>query len=197
MNSLAQLVLKITSPGVPDFYQGTELWHLSLVDPDNRRPVDFEHRARLLASIEPLLDPASASTAADQEREVGPLLGSWADGRIKLFVTACGLRLRRSDPDLVLRGDYLPLEAEVTVSAGVVAFARMLEGRALVTIVPRLSGSLCSGEHAFPIGMDCWKTSRVLLPPALAGRSFRNLLTGERIEPARTVNQSWLVVGER
>jgi (1->4)-alpha-D-glucan 1-alpha-D-glucosylmutase len=188
VNSLAQVALKLTSPGVPDFYQGSELWDLSLVDPDNRRLVDFEHRARTLQELERLLTQPSPG-AAD-------LLASWPDGRIKLFLTASGLRLRQSDPDLFLQGDYLPLEAEVTVSAGIVAFARTLDGRALIAIAPRLTVPISGSDHTFPIGPDCWKTSRILLPSELLSRRYRNVLTGQCIEPTRTATQGWIFVGE-
>jgi (1->4)-alpha-D-glucan 1-alpha-D-glucosylmutase len=188
VNSLAQLALKLTSPGVPDFYQGTELWDLSLVDPDNRRPVDFEHRARLLQELECRLRQPSP--------DISDLLEGWPDGRIKLFLTAAGLRLRHTEPALFLEGAYTPLEAEVTVPAGVVACARSLGESVLITIVPRLTVPLCSADHAFPVGADCWKTSRILVPPSLAGRRYRNVLTGECIDPARTASQAWIFAGD-
>jgi (1->4)-alpha-D-glucan 1-alpha-D-glucosylmutase len=194
VNSLAQLVLKLTSPGVPDFYQGTEAWDLTLVDPDNRRPVDFDHRSRLLDAIEPLTEPSTHGDS-DRARKVGELLTSWADARIKMFTTTCGLRLRRSDPDLFLRGDYVPLDSQATVSGGIVAFARTLDGRALITVAPRLAASLASDARPFPVG-ESWKTSRVLLPPSLADRAYRNLFTGEEIRPTRTAAESWLFAGE-
>jgi (1->4)-alpha-D-glucan 1-alpha-D-glucosylmutase len=211
VNSLAQVALKLTSPGVPDFYQGTELWDLSLVDPDNRRPVAFELRARLLHELEDLLvpppipettdstDPKQATDYADHADHtdrVAELLAAWPDGRIKLFLTTCGLRLRRSDPELFLEGTYLPLDVDVTVAAGAVAFARMFGDRVLITIVPRLSAPVCSPEHPFPVGPDCWKTSRIMLPPELGSRRYRNALTGQYIEPTRTATQSWIFVGE-
>jgi (1->4)-alpha-D-glucan 1-alpha-D-glucosylmutase len=188
VNSLAHVALKLTSPGVPDFYQGTELWDLSLVDPDNRRPVDFEHRAGVLQELECLLAQPSAG--------VSDLLASWPDGRIKLFLTACGLRLRRSDPELFRHGEYVPLDAEVTVPAGVVAFARTLHDRAVITIAPRLSVPICPADRPFPVGPESWKTSRILLPPELAPRRFLNVLTGQWIEPTRTATQDWIFVGE-
>jgi (1->4)-alpha-D-glucan 1-alpha-D-glucosylmutase len=104
VNSLAQVVLKLGSPGVPDFYQGTELWDLSLVDPDNRRPVDFDVRQRLLERNE--------TTPSDPAE----LLSSWGDGSIKLFVTAAGLRLRRDLPEVFVGGEYLPLRVLENVS---------------------------------------------------------------------------------
>jgi (1->4)-alpha-D-glucan 1-alpha-D-glucosylmutase len=217
MNSLAHVALKLTSPGIPDFYQGTELWDLTLVDPDNRRPPDFDHRARLLQSLEPLLSGAAgrgpgaggqgpeaggrgseAGAPGPKPQAPGPgdLLAAWPDGRIKLFVTACGLRLRRSMQAVVTDGDYVPLDVDVTIPAGIVAFARTHDDRTLITVVSRLSASLCASEHAFPVGPDFWKTSRVLLPPQLAARSYRNALTGERIEPTETATQRWIFAGE-
>jgi (1->4)-alpha-D-glucan 1-alpha-D-glucosylmutase len=194
VNSLAQLVLKLTSPGVPDFYQGTELWDLNLADPDNRRPVDFDHRLRLLDSIEPLTE-VSTQGDPDRARRVGELLTCWPDARIKMFATTCGLRLRRSDPDLFLRAEYVPLETQVTVSGGIVAFARTLDDRALITIAPRLTASLPSETQPFPVG-ECWRTSRVLVPETLADRSYRNIFTGEELRPTRTATESWLFAGE-
>jgi len=103
-NSLSQLVLKLASPGVPDIYQGSELWDLSLVDPDNRRPVDFETRNRILQEVRDDQKPR-----AELARE---LYQSWPDGRIKLFLTQSGLRTRRDNPGIFGDGEYLPLEPQ-------------------------------------------------------------------------------------
>ena len=118
INSLAQLTLKIGSPGVPDFYQGTDLWDLTLVDPDNRRPVDFTHRARLLDEVDAVL----ALEAPRRGEVIGGLLTDWADGRVKMLVTAAGLRLRRAIPALFAGGGYRPIATDVSVPAGAVAF---------------------------------------------------------------------------
>src|SRR4029453_5081995 len=137
-NSLAQTLSKITAPGVPDFYQGTEIWDFSLVDPDNRRPVDYGRRQSLLDRTRGVLD----ATESGQPRSVqalDELVRSRADGRIKLYVTAGALRARRADPDPYLRGDYIALPVTGTRAAHVFAFSRALDGRALVTIVPRLT----------------------------------------------------------
>ena len=182
INSLAQVVLKLGSPGVPDFYQGTELWDLSLVDPDNRRPVDFTVRDEMLAGL------------ADQDPAA--LLRDAHDGRIKMFVTTRGLQLRRELPHVFVGGDYLPLETEVTVHADVVAFARRSGDDAVLTVAPRLVASLVTDERPAPLGGDCWKTSRIILPDALRGRTFRNVLTGDEIKPTEGAGQSWLFVGE-
>lgn len=131
LNSLAQALLKITAPGVPDFYQGTELWNLSLVDPDNRRPVDFKTRAELLAAL--------------QEREahglpllVRELLETWEDGRVKLYLTYKALHFRRANRELFAAGEYLPVEVTKPGDEHACAFARRLGDRWVLVAVPRL-----------------------------------------------------------
>ena len=127
-NSLAQTLVKITAPGVPDFYQGTEIWDFSLVDPDNRRPVDYGRRQSLLTRIGGLLAEID-SGAQRSAPALDELVRSRADGRIKLYVTAAALHARRDDPDLLLRGGYLPLPVTGTRAAHVFAFGRAFEGR--------------------------------------------------------------------
>ncbi len=203
INSLSQLALKIASPGVPDFYQGTELWDLHLVDPDNRQPVDYEQRIKYLDDFRPWLDqrpPGDNDTSVGQglrpaDREPVPtlqdggcpsrlaavrdLLACWPDGRIKLLLTAIGLRLRRAHPGLFLKGEYLPLGADMAGVAGdVISFARRLNGDTLIVAVPRLVAKLVNLE--LPVG-DVWRETRLVLPPDLAGR-YRNLVTGEVLE---------------
>jgi (1->4)-alpha-D-glucan 1-alpha-D-glucosylmutase len=194
VNSLSQAVLKLASPGVPDVYQGCERWNLSLVDPDNRRPVDFDGSGRLLDEVDALLaecDPARRGPALRN------MLDSWADGRIKMCITAAALRLRRDFPETFLAGEYVPLDTETTVGhAGVVAFARVPEtGPAVVAIAPRLVARLMGPELAWPLG-QMWKTSRVLLPPALAGRTFVDILTAREVPVARGSGTAWIFVGE-
>ncbi len=122
VNALAQLVLKLASPGVADFYQGTELWQLDLVDPDNRRPIDYALRRELLEMLRPLADRIESGGTAAQE--VGELVRRFDSGAIKLFVTTCGLRLRRRHPELMCRGRYAALTAEGAAADRLVAFAR-------------------------------------------------------------------------
>ena len=160
VNSLAQTVLKLGSPGVPDFYQGTELWDLSLVDPDNRRPVDFTRRRRLLDEVDALLQKEPQERA----RGLGEWLRSWEDGRIKLLTIAAGLRLRRNAPSLFLEGRYVPIETDITISAGAVAFARIRGNDAVIFAAPRLCATLSADPEFVPVGNSCWKTSRILLP---------------------------------
>jgi (1->4)-alpha-D-glucan 1-alpha-D-glucosylmutase len=194
INSLAQVTVKLGSPGVPDFYQGTEAWDLSLVDPDNRRPVDFAARELWLASVDRVL----AAEPDERGRAAGDLLRNWRDGRIKLLITAAGLRLRREKPAVYLDGDYLTLSTEVTVPAGCVAFARVAAetGEAVLFIAPRLCAALLTADRPFPVGGECWKTSRVLLPPALRDRTFRNPVTGAEVRPTIAGDVAWLFIGE-
>jgi (1->4)-alpha-D-glucan 1-alpha-D-glucosylmutase len=191
VNSLSQVVVKIGSPGVPDFYQGSELWDLSLVDPDNRRPVDFDRRRALLDDVDRVLGLCPAQRLAP----LAEMLRGWVDGRIKLLTTTAGLRLRRNDPELFLAGAYLPLETEVTVDGDTIAFARIRDERGMLFIAPRLCARLFTEDLHPPLGA-AWKTSRVLLPPELAARTFRHELTGAAIHPTTTADQSWLFLGQ-
>ena len=187
INSLAQLVIKIASPGVADFYQGTELWDLSLVDPDNRRPVDFAHREGLLRDLQSWLavDDAGGSgePVLSRAATVGSMLEEWPDGRIKLFVTAIGMRQRRAWPRLFLEGTYEPLSAEGPAAAHVVAFARRLEGHTLVAAVPRLTTQTSADRHV-PLGSAAWGPTTLRLPASVRGHTFRDLITGERFHPS-------------
>lgn len=171
LNSLAQLALKATAPGVPDFYQGTELWDLSLVDPDNRRPVDFAGRAALLDRCESP-DPAA-------------LLADWRDGAVKLFVTQRLARYRRSNPALLVGGEYIPLEVVGARRRHVVAFARRDGNAWAITVAPRLFATLARATGMevgqAPLGPDVWGDTRVLLPSD-APSGWVNMLTGAQHE---------------
>ncbi len=163
-NSLAQVAVKLASPGVPDIYQGTELWDLSLVDPDNRRPVDYAHRRQLLASLG---DP-STTLAND-------LVANYTDGRIKLHVTRVGLALRRTDPSLFLDGTYRAIQA----GPHVIAFERTRGSIRLVCIAPRLPRTLTRGQRPFPLG-DTWGDARI----EIGEGSWNSAFTNERFEGA-------------
>ena len=193
INSLAQLLLKIGSPGVPDFYQGTELWDLNLVDPDNRRPVDFERRVAAVNDVDALLalDPEQRAVT------ISAWMRGWEDGRVKLLVTATGLRLRRQLSDLFLDGTYVALQTEMTVPADAIGFARLSPdgSTAAVFIAPRLCHRLVTPEQPLPLG-ECWKTSRVMLPAAVRDREFQDVITGATIRPTRGGDSAWLFVGE-
>jgi (1->4)-alpha-D-glucan 1-alpha-D-glucosylmutase len=168
INALSQVLLKLTLPGVPDLYQGTELWELSLVDPDNRRPVDFEKRRALLRELR----ERERSGAALLEE----LLQDPRDGRVKMYLILKVLSFRKKHPDLFERGDYLALSAEGSQGHRVVAFARRLEGGWLLSAAPRLPAGL-SPEGAWPLGESAWGDTRIKLPTGSPKR-FRNLFTG-------------------
>jgi (1->4)-alpha-D-glucan 1-alpha-D-glucosylmutase len=199
VNSLSQVALKIASPGVPDFYQGSERWDLTLVDPDNRHPVDFEARARSLADAETVL----ALPADRRGREIARLLREWADGTIKQLVTKAALALRADAPELFLEGAYLPLDTETTIPGSVIAFARLATagpeadapGRAAIVIAPHLVTPVIDAEHPLPLG-DRWKTSRVFLPAALGALTYRDVFTGADVRPTTSSSGAWLFVGQ-
>jgi (1->4)-alpha-D-glucan 1-alpha-D-glucosylmutase len=166
LNSLSQTILKIGAPGVPDFYQGSELWDFSLVDPDNRRPVDYASRRRLLEEI--------------RTAEPAELLESWRDGRIKLFTIARGLALRNEHPELFRRGEYHELRASGSADLHLCAFARQLGEQLVLFAAPRLLATLVEPDM-LPLGAEVWEGQRLELPAA-AGRNWQNILTGERAE---------------
>jgi len=179
INSLSQLVLKGVCPGVPDFYQGTELWDLSLVDPDNRRPVDYAHRRLLLHDLEPHL--AEGAGEAERAPVVRALLESWPDGRIKLFLTAALLRLRRRLPDLFLEGAYDAAETHGERAENAIGVVRRHRGRLLIAVVPRLPSTLAPAEEALPIGVPCWGDTSLTVPGPVPDRPLTNLFTGESV----------------
>lgn len=162
INALGQQVLKLTAPGVPDLYQGTEVWDDSLVDPDNRRPVDFGRRAALL----------------DVDADVASLWRAREDGAVKLAVSRRVLDFRASEPDLFSLGDYLPLETTGPRASNVVAFARTNDGAACVVVVPRLTAQLGLAP-SIDEGTDPWQGTRVALPREIAQRSFVNGLDAD------------------
>ena len=158
LNGLSQTVLKITSPGVPDFYQGTELWDLSLVDPDNRRPVDYERRSSMLRKLK-----ASAERDA---LDVATMLRRWGDGRAKMYVTWKTLALRNRRAESFGRGRYQPIDA----GPNVVAFRR---GDDVIVAVPRLVTHV---SDQLPIG-EVWKDASIA-----AGGKWTNIFTGDPLE---------------
>jgi (1->4)-alpha-D-glucan 1-alpha-D-glucosylmutase len=181
INSLAQRVLMLTSPGNPDIYQGTELWDFSLVDPDNRRPVDYKLRERLL-------------TALDRKAEAGnlpalcaELIENYQDGRIKMWTTMQALRLRRDRRDLFHSANYRPLSASGTKQQHVVAFAREHNSHVAIVAVPRLSYTLAGGSLRAPL-RELWENTEIPVPPRSA-EFLENVFTGEKIKvtPQRTL----------
>jgi (1->4)-alpha-D-glucan 1-alpha-D-glucosylmutase len=181
-NGLCQLLLKLGAPGVPDIYQGTELWDFSLVDPDNRRPVDFARRRALLRELLP-----------HPERPAGALLEQLVhrpeDGRVKLLVMQRALAFRRAQRALFEQGRYEPLAASGARAEHVVAFARVRGEAAALVVAGRHFAGLGEKAAQLPLG-EVWRDTRLLLPEPLAGRHFRDAFTGETITPGPATSQS-------
>lgn len=176
VNSLAQLTIKLMAPGVPDFYQGVENWDLSLVDPDNRRPVDYEWRTRTLADLKKRFERTPRELAAE-------LLNTAEDGRVKLFITHRGLAARNGLPELFAQGEYLPLEFEGERAANAFGFVRRHEEDAVMVLAPRFTASIPK-DGRFPLNAF-WEGVRITsdwLPP---GR-WTNAFTGQVFDATPT-----------
>ncbi len=191
-NSLSQTLLKITSPGVPDFYQGTEIWDFSLVDPDNRRPIDFVIRKQMLARLKKEL----ARPQADAVGLARKLLRTWPDGLIKLYLTFISLGYRKRHQRLFEEGSYEPLTVDGPLAEHVCAFARHREGDTVLVIVPRFLTSLVGNLNHLPIGQKVWKGSGVVLSQETPGSRFTNIFTGETIRAAKPQEKRILSLGE-
>ena len=178
-NSLSQTLLKLTSPGVPDIYQGNELWDFSLVDPDNRRPIDFVRRQQAFANLRGL---ASDPDALLRER----LLETPEDGRLKLYLTWKTLCLRKQQRTLFQAGEYVPLAVAGAKANHVVAFIRKSEAASALVIVPRLVAGLLNDIDLPPIGPRIWDDTNVLLPFRSCSEKCRNVFTGEVLDLQKT-----------
>ncbi len=172
LNSLGQTLLKIAAPGIPDFYQGTEVWDFSLVDPDNRRPVDYGHRIRLLDGLSESI--AKGNLAA----LVRELVHEWWDGRIKLYTIHQALGYRRRAPALFQVGEYVPLEIAGEHADHLCAFVRRRATGAVLAVVPRLVHRLSEGGTRVPLGIEVWGDTRIILPRDLPEERYLNVFTG-------------------
>jgi len=184
--SLGQTALKLTLPGVPDIYQGTELWDGSLVDPDNRRPVDFVERHRLLLAAEKPDGESDASAA-------GRLLASWRDGRIKLHLMKHLLALRRDHEEIFRDGDYFPLVPVGTAGDNLLAFARRTRNAAMIVLVRRWFARLM-GPEAEGYDNRVWGDATIAAP-GMAGR-WRDVLTGRPLDIASDGENARIVATE-
>lgn len=174
VNSLAQVVLRLAAPGIPDIYQGTERWSFTLVDPDNRRPVDFDSALAALADIQPL--PGSPDP-----QSVSDLMAEWQDGRIKLHVTAAGLRLRRRRPTVFAEGACVPVPADGPRAEHAFAWLRGTGGDAVLAVVARWTARLAGADAG--IDPTVWRGTLLLLPDAMDG-PWRDVLTGRTVVAA-------------
>ncbi len=174
-NSLAQLTVKIGAPGIPDFYQGTELWDYTLVDPDNRRPVDYARRTALLDELRRSEDGGRGPATFER------LMASPFDDRLKLLVTTQLLQVRRAHAQTFALGSYVPLAFEGYRRDHAFGFARRYERRDVLVIVPRLVAGLLPDAAVAPLGERVWGDTRILLPDAPA-QCYRHGLTGECVQ---------------
>lgn len=172
-NSLSQALLKIASPGVPDFYQGTELWDLSLVDPDNRMPVDFEKRRNQLEYIK-------AKSAENNLDLISELFSTKEDGRIKFFVIYKALQARKNNSLIFQKGRYLPLKAGGRFRDNIIAFARNFENAWAIIVCPRFLTSVVT-EEEFRFGKETWQDTYIELPQNLPSL-WKNIFTEEMLE---------------
>jgi (1->4)-alpha-D-glucan 1-alpha-D-glucosylmutase len=191
-NSLSHVLLKAASPGIPDFYQGTELWDFSLVDPDNRRPVDYDLRRKALEGLKKKME----QYGTDGPGLAGDLLRNWKDGSIKLFVILKTLNYRKQHRKLFEQGDYLPLSAAGERERNLCAFERRIEGQVALIAVPRFLTGLSEGPADLPLGEKAWGDSRLILAGEKAPDLCRNLFTGETIRISKGEGNGGLLLRE-
>jgi (1->4)-alpha-D-glucan 1-alpha-D-glucosylmutase len=174
-NSLSQTLLKLTCPGIPDIYQGNDLWDFSLVDPDNRRPVNYLLRQQIFSSIRKL-------GSEPQRASVAELLGTPQDSRIKLYLTWKTLCLRKDHPDLFQHGEYVPLDVQGPQANHAVAFLRKFGTKSLLVVAPRLFAGLLKDLEVPPTGPEVWSDTSILLPPASGSKDYQNIYTGDVLD---------------
>jgi (1->4)-alpha-D-glucan 1-alpha-D-glucosylmutase len=173
-NSLSQTLLKIASPGVPDFYQGTEIWDFSLVDPDNRRPVDYLRRCQLLTKLREMQSSGPLPL-------IDELMRDPTDGAIKLYVISRALCYRKSNRELLLKGSYIPLRATGQLQNHAIAFARVLGRRSVIAAAGRFFMAL-GAEKTKPTGPEVWGDSALLLRRDVRRGAYREVFSGRTIE---------------
>lgn len=176
-NSLSQILLKYTVPGVPDTYQGTELWDLSMVDPDNRRPVNYEQRIAILKNLK-------KQVKIDNLKLINELLSTKEDGRIKLFITYKLLQARQQKVELFQKGNYLPLEVVGQFKNHIVAFARSFNNQIALTVAPRLLTNLIEPE-SYPCGEEVWGDTYLQLPQQLKS-TWQDVFTKQKISSSKS-----------
>ena len=167
LNSLTQTLLMMTCPGIPDFYQNTTIWDLTLVDPDNRRPVEIDTRLQLAEEV---------SAWTEQSAAAAQLLRSWTDGRIKTYLIHRVLQFRCDHPEFFIEANYAPLDATGTFANNVIAFERSRDGEHCIVVAPRFCTRLVKAGKP-PVGAKVWRDTAV---PAIEGE-WRNVITGERV----------------
>jgi (1->4)-alpha-D-glucan 1-alpha-D-glucosylmutase len=190
-NSLSQTLLKICAPGVPDFYQGSELYDFSLVDPDNRRPVDYEKRIAVLAELKRKEAEMTGVNLA------GELSRGKDDGRIKMYLTYKALTFRKANRGLFEKGEYLPLALVGSRADHVCAFERRMGSASMIVVVPRFLWRLIPENESMPLGEDVWDGTYLVLPDADKETHYRNIFTDETLgmEPREEGKQGLALSG--
>lgn len=194
LNSLSATLLKLASPGIPDIYQGNELWNFSMVDPDNRRPVDFPAYRRKFTDLQRRMRDSS-----DGRQQLHDLMGSLDDGSLKMLVTWKVLVCRKQNPELFHQGSYFPLEVQGAGRDYLCAFARVSGGRQVIVMAARFHSGLASGGHdpfIKPAGASIWKDTRILLPNVERQPLYENIFSSQNHYPTRDGRDFYLNVAE-
>jgi (1->4)-alpha-D-glucan 1-alpha-D-glucosylmutase len=186
-NGLSQVLCKLAAPGVPDIYQGNEIWDFSLVDPDNRRPVDYDKRRQLLEEF----------PEVPEAGWVRALVDSPGDGRAKLYLTWQLLQFRRAHEELFRWGEYIPLRASGEHASNLCAFARRHDGELIICLAPRLYLRLLGERELPPLGAEIWENTVIELPRGFDSnqRPLRNILDGTAVAPVRQSERASLRAG--
>lgn len=180
LNSLSQLIIKTASPGIPDFYQGTELWDLSLVDPDNRHPVDYDIRSKYLDNIK-------AVNNSNLKSEINRLFKDYHTGEIKMFITCRALELRNKNKELFIESDYSPLKIEGRFAKNLFGFNRTHNGKSIIILVPRLLTEITE-PFKIPTGEHSWGDTFVITSGEI--KEWNNCFTGESLSGGKKISVS-------
>ena len=191
-NSLSQTLIKLTAPGVPDIYQGCELWDFSLVDPDNRRPVDFGYRQILLDALQTL----ATQTSEQRSTRVRALCDTLEDGRAKLLVVRSALALRERWSAVFQQGSYVPLAVKGKHAVHLCAYARIAGGRIVITVAPRFFTRLLGKSDRLPLGEKVWGDTIVNLPFHRHGNQYKCVFTGKVLAPQQRLSGWCLPVAQ-
>jgi (1->4)-alpha-D-glucan 1-alpha-D-glucosylmutase len=186
-NSISEVVLKIASPGLPDFYQGNELWNFVLVDPDNRQPVDYAVRKQMLCRLR-------AAGGGERAALVDRLVSNPCDGAIKLYVTSQALNFRGAHRDLFAHGSYAPLTLDGRRAHHAVAFARSLAGQTVIAIAGRFFLKFCESQGC-PTA-ETWANTSVVLPKRVGRRTFQDVFTGLSVTSVPEDGKTVIPLGE-
>jgi len=186
IKSLSQTMFKLTCPGVPDFYQGNELFDFSLVDPDNRRPVDFKTRDEYLTALLPFISADTKKTEEEFKTLLKDMLKNFKDGRLKLFVTAAILQQRKLHPRLFTTGKYIPVGISGDGKENFIAYLREYQGKSLLAVAPVLVTKLISPDqrtlYGGPEDTSLWQTTKLNLPKEFQRKKYTDIFTGQSME---------------